>query len=39
MLSFALGYDRSIDELAEFMDAARRQGLVAGRDGMWRLNR
>jgi anaphase-promoting complex subunit 2 len=39
MLKFAPGYDRGIDELAGFMDAARRQGLVIDRDGLWRLNR
>lgn len=39
MLKFAPGYDRSIDQLAAFMEAARREGLVTGRDGMWRLNR
>jgi len=39
MLKFAPGYDRSIDQLASFMEAARREGLVAGRDGLWRLNR
>lgn len=39
MLKFAPGYDRSIDQLGAFMEAARREGLVTGRDGMWRLNR
>ncbi|KAG5644323.1 hypothetical protein DXG03_008681 [Asterophora parasitica] len=38
MLKYAPGYDRSIEQLAAFMEAARREGLVAGRDGMWRLN-
>ncbi|CDO77135.1 hypothetical protein BN946_scf184657.g10 [Trametes cinnabarina] len=39
MLKFAPGYDRTIDQLAEFMEAARREGLVQVRDGMWRLCR
>ncbi|KAF8812048.1 hypothetical protein BYT27DRAFT_6431262 [Phlegmacium glaucopus] len=39
MLKFAPGYDRSIDQLALFMEAARREGLVAVRDGVWRLNK
>jgi len=38
MLKYAPGYDRTIDQLAAFMEAARREGLVAVRDGMWRLN-
>ncbi|THH16538.1 hypothetical protein EW146_g4118 [Bondarzewia mesenterica] len=33
------GYDRSVDQLAAFMEAARREGLVTVKDGMWRLNR
>ncbi|KII90894.1 hypothetical protein PLICRDRAFT_137424 [Plicaturopsis crispa FD-325 SS-3] len=39
MLKFAPGYDRTIDQLGAFMEAARREGLVAAKDGMWRLNR
>ncbi|KAH8104540.1 hypothetical protein BXZ70DRAFT_593840 [Cristinia sonorae] len=39
MLKFAPGYDRSIEQLAGFMEAARREGLVTMRDGMWRLNK
>lgn len=39
MLKFAPGYDQSIEQLAVFMEAARREGLVAGRDGLWKLNR
>ena len=39
MLKFAPGYDRSIDQLALFMEAARREGLVVVRDGVWRLNK
>ncbi|KAF8059585.1 hypothetical protein FPV67DRAFT_362380 [Lyophyllum atratum] len=38
MLKYAPGYDRTIEQLAAFMEAARREGLVAGRDGVWRLN-
>ena len=39
MLKFASGYDRSIEQLALFMEAARREGLVIVRDGIWRLNK
>jgi len=39
MLKFAPGYDRSIEQLALFMEAARREGLVFVRDGIWRLNK
>ncbi|KAF8489248.1 ubiquitin-protein ligase [Russula emetica] len=39
MLKFAPGYDRSPDQLSAFMDAARREGLVNVKDGVWRLNR
>jgi len=39
MLKFAPGYDRNMEQLAAFMEAARREGLVAGSDGTWRLNR
>ncbi|KIJ92859.1 hypothetical protein K443DRAFT_112930 [Laccaria amethystina LaAM-08-1] len=39
MLKFAPGYDQSIEQLATFMEAARREGLVVVRDGMWRLNK
>jgi anaphase-promoting complex subunit 2 len=39
MLKHAPGYDRTIDQLAAFMEAARREGLVTGKDGMWKLNR
>ncbi|KAG6827929.1 hypothetical protein H0H92_009907 [Tricholoma furcatifolium] len=38
MLKYAPGYDRTIEQLAAFMEAARREGLVTGRDGQWRLN-
>jgi len=39
MLKLAPGYDRTTDQLASFMEAARRQELVTTRDGLWRLNR
>jgi len=39
MLKFAPGYDRTIDQLALFMEAARQEGLVVVRDGIWRLNK
>ena len=39
MLKLAPGYDRTIDQLASFMEAARREELVMTKDGMWRLNR
>ncbi|KJA24366.1 hypothetical protein HYPSUDRAFT_38802 [Hypholoma sublateritium FD-334 SS-4] len=39
MLKFAPGYDRTVDQLSAFMEAARREGLVVVRDGMWRLNK
>ena len=39
MLKFAHGYDRSIEQLALFMEAARRESLVVVRDGIWRLNK
>jgi anaphase-promoting complex subunit 2 len=39
MLKFAPGYDRTPDQLGIFMDAARREGLVNVKDGIWRLNR
>jgi anaphase-promoting complex subunit 2 len=39
MLKFAPGYDRSIEQLAMFMEAGRRESLVAVRDGIWRLSK
>ncbi|KAI0953198.1 hypothetical protein AcW1_007481 [Taiwanofungus camphoratus] len=39
MLKFAPGYDRTIEQLGAFMEAARREGLVTVKDGMWKLNR
>ncbi len=37
MLKLAPGYDRTIEQLADFMEAARREGHVTVRDGVWRL--
>ncbi|ESK86927.1 anaphase-promoting complex subunit 2 [Moniliophthora roreri MCA 2997] len=37
MLRFAPGYDQSIEQLGAFMEAARREGLVTVKDGMWKL--
>lgn len=39
MLRFAPGYDQSVDQLSMFLDAARREGVVVCREGMWRLNK
>ncbi|PSR71728.1 hypothetical protein PHLCEN_2v12376, partial [Hermanssonia centrifuga] len=39
MLKFAPGYNRNIEQLGTFMEAARREGLVTVKDGMWRLHR
>jgi anaphase-promoting complex subunit 2 len=37
MLKLAPGYDRTPEQLAMFMDAARREELVIFTDGKWRL--
>ncbi|PPQ79767.1 hypothetical protein CVT25_003320 [Psilocybe cyanescens] len=39
MLRFAPGYNQSIEQLSGFMEAAKREGLVVVRDGIWRLNK
>lgn len=39
MLKFAPGYDRTAEQLGSFMEAARREGLVNVKDGMWRLGK
>lgn len=39
MLKFAPGYDRTIEQLGAFMEAARREGLVTASNGMWKLNK
>ena len=38
MLKYAPGYDRTLEQLGAFMEAARREGLVVARDGIWKLN-
>jgi anaphase-promoting complex subunit 2 len=38
MMKLAPGYDRTTEQLAAFLEAARREGLLAGHDGVWRLN-
>lgn len=38
MLAFAPDYDRTQDQLGEFMEALRREGVVDKKaDGMWSL--
>jgi anaphase-promoting complex subunit 2 len=37
MLKFAPDYDQSIEQLSAFMEAAKREGMVVVRDGMWSL--
>jgi anaphase-promoting complex subunit 2 len=37
MLKLAPGYDRTPEQLAMFMDAARREELVIFTDGKWKL--
>ncbi|KAH7885407.1 hypothetical protein F5I97DRAFT_2033205 [Phlebopus sp. FC_14] len=39
MLKLAPGYDRTIEQLAGFMEAAKREGLVTVKDGMWKLGK
>ena len=39
MLKLAPGYDRTSEQLGIFMEAARREGLVTVKDGMWKLNK
>ena len=39
MLKFAPGYDRTVEQLGSFMEAAQREGLVNIKDGMWRLGK
>lgn len=39
MLKLAPGYDRRVDQLATFMEAASREGLVTVKDGLWRLGK
>ncbi|KAJ7583017.1 hypothetical protein C8J56DRAFT_956338 [Mycena floridula] len=37
MLKFQPTYDQTIEQLASFMESARREGLVTVREGYWRL--
>ena len=37
MLRLAPGYDQTVEQLAAFMEAARREGVVAVNNGFWRL--
>lgn len=39
MLKLAPGYDRTIEQLGSFMEAAKREGLVTSKDGMWKLGK
>ncbi|KIY51524.1 ubiquitin-protein ligase [Fistulina hepatica ATCC 64428] len=39
MLKLAPGYDQTVDQLANFLEAARREGLLVRRDELWKLNK
>ena len=39
MLKLAPGYDRTADQLGVFLEAARREGLVACTGGVWKINK
>ena len=39
MLKIVPDYDQTMEQLGAFLEAARREGLLAMRDGMWKLNR
>lgn len=39
MLRIAPGYDKTIEQLGAFMEAARREGLVTVQGALWKLNR
>lgn len=39
MLKFAPNYTRTVEQLAVFMEAARREGLVTVSNGFWKLNK
>ncbi|TFK95789.1 ubiquitin-protein ligase [Pterulicium gracile] len=39
MLKLAPDYDRTMDQLAGLLEAARREGMLVVRDGLWRLNK
>lgn len=37
MLKFVPGYDRTTDQLAMYLESAKREGLVTMKDGLWSL--
>jgi anaphase-promoting complex subunit 2 len=37
MLKLAPNYDQTVEQLAGFMEAAKREGLVSVNSGLWRL--
>ena len=39
MLKLAPGYDRTPDQLAAFLEAAQREGLLTLNQGFWKLQR
>ena len=39
MLRLAPGYDRTAEQLSAFLEAAKRESLVAVRDGLWELHK
>jgi anaphase-promoting complex subunit 2 len=39
MLRIVPEYDQTIEQLGVFLEAARREGLLTMRDGVWKLNR
>ncbi|KAF9442428.1 hypothetical protein P691DRAFT_714426 [Macrolepiota fuliginosa MF-IS2] len=39
MLRFAPGYDQTVEQLSLFLEAARREGVVVCREGVWKLNK
>lgn len=39
MLRIAPGYDKTVEQLAAFMEAASREGMVTVQGAQWRLNR
>ncbi|EJU03787.1 hypothetical protein DACRYDRAFT_49640 [Dacryopinax primogenitus] len=39
MLKFAPGYNRSVQELAVFLESARKEGLVVFTNGAWKLEK
>lgn len=39
MLRFAPGYDQTVDQLLMFLEAAKREGVVVCKEGVWKLNK